>query len=239
MEDENTANGSSPKIFASLEPIIEESLLEDTWKNSMPNYMAVAPSTPISIIPTTTEDWDAFFAAPPPPSPKRLRISNDILASMDGSFEGEIALSSDNLKQNIIHIYPGQDIVEKIMSFCKEGHRVATVLSADAEATVSSATLRGPASEVALEGRFEILSLTGRFVASECESAGNGGAGGRLHLTVSMVLQDAKVIGGTVVGPLMAATRMHVVIGTLDPVPYKPKAEINLNITPPSSSSSS
>ena len=82
MEDENTTNGSSPQIFASLEPIIEESLLEDTWKNSMPNYMAVAPSTPISILPTTTEDWDAFFDAPPPPSPKRLRTSIDILASM-------------------------------------------------------------------------------------------------------------------------------------------------------------
>ena len=58
-----------------------------------------------------------------------------------------------------------QDIVEKIMSFCKEGHRVATVLRADAEATVSSATLRGPASEVALEvikGQIKLMNCLGK-----------------------------------------------------------------------------
>jgi hypothetical protein len=67
-----------------------------------------------------------------------------------------------------------------------------------------------------LQGRFEILSLAGSYVPSE-KSGLSGRTGG---LTVSLAGPDGRVLGGSVAGPLPAASpvqvpllhRMHIFI---------------------------
>ncbi|XP_038882296.1 AT-hook motif nuclear-localized protein 1-like [Benincasa hispida] len=227
-DDQNKINETSPQFKAPL-----ESIMEDRPLSSMAADLTSAiPAIPISVVPAAT----ARRRRGRPASPRRPRTTNPILASLGG-----IAMSGHNLRPHRITIYRAQNIVDKIVAFCKEGHQGAIVLSASGGAVISSVTLRGTKSqdEISLEGSFEILSLTGRFIESESESASE--VRGRLHLTTSLVLQDMSVIGGIITGPLIAASRMSILMGTIDPITSNnPQADMiplatNLNITEPSS----
>ncbi|CAK9320137.1 unnamed protein product [Citrullus colocynthis] len=219
--DQNRINNTSPLFKAPLEPIMED----ETLSSMAPHLTVAIPAIPISTVPATARPRGRSRAT----SPRRPRTTNPILAPIRG-----IAMSGQNLKPHRITIYRAQDVVEKIVAFCK-GHRGAVVLSASGNAIISSVTLRGSNSplEITLEGRFEILSLAGRFIENETE--------GRLHLTISLVLQDMSVIGGIITGPLIAASAMNILMGTFNPPTSNPQADIiplatNLNISEPSSS---
>ncbi|CAA6655607.1 unnamed protein product [Spirodela intermedia] len=82
--------------------------------------------------------------------------------------------------------------------------RAVCILSASG--VVSTVTLRQPASSggtVTYEGRFEILGLSGSFLVTD-EGGGSRSRSGSLSISLSS--PDGRVIGGGVVGLLIAAT---------------------------------
>ncbi|CAA7390921.1 unnamed protein product [Spirodela intermedia] len=113
---------------------------------------------------------------------------------------------------HIITISAGEDIASKIMSFSQQGPRAVCILSASG--VVSTVTLRQPASSggtVTYEGRFEILGLSGSFLVTD-EGGGSRSRSGSLSISLSS--PDGRVIGGGVVGLLIAATPVQVIVGS-------------------------
>ncbi|XP_061371532.1 AT-hook motif nuclear-localized protein 7-like [Gastrolobium bilobum] len=110
---------------------------------------------------------------------------------------------------HIIHVATGEDIGTKIMAYCQQGLRSVGILSGTG--VVSTATLRRPSAPggtVTYEGRFEMLSLSGSFLLTERE--------GLLHriggISISFAGPDGRVIGGGIVGLLIAASPVQVVV---------------------------
>ncbi|EOY33585.1 AT hook motif DNA-binding family protein [Theobroma cacao] len=103
---------------------------------------------------------------------------------------------------HVLSVFPGEDLVSKIGSFCVTGPRSVCVLTASG--AVSSVTLHKPGTpvgSVTYEGWFEILTLAGSSVVS-------GELGTRRRnglLSVSLANNHGQVFGGTVAGPLVAA----------------------------------
>ncbi|KAE8712223.1 Detected protein of unknown function [Hibiscus syriacus] len=103
---------------------------------------------------------------------------------------------------HVLPVYKGEDLVDKIVSFCARA--CCSVCVPTASGAVSSVTLCAPdssAGTLTYEGRFEILTLTGSSVVS-------GEVGTRRKtglLSVSLANPHGKVLGGSVEGPLIAA----------------------------------
>lgn len=56
------------------------------------------------------------------------------------------------------------------------------------------------------QGRFEIITLSGSFLNYEV----NGSINRSGNLSVSLAGPDGRIVGGSVVGPLVAATQVQV-----------------------------
>ncbi|KAB5557813.1 hypothetical protein DKX38_008722 [Salix brachista] len=108
--------------------------------------------------------------------------------------------SPNALRSHVIEISNGADIVESVSIYARKRGRGVCVLSGSG--TVANVTLRQPASPagsvLTLHGRFEILSLTGTVLPPPAPP----GAGG---LSIFLSGGQGQVVGGNVVGPLMAA----------------------------------
>jgi predicted DNA-binding protein with PD1-like motif len=93
----------------------------------------------------------------------------------------------------------GSDIQESITNFATKKQRGVCILSGSG--TVTNVTLKqpaSPASVVSLQGRFEILSLSGSILPPPAPPAASG-------LTIYLAGGQGQVVGGSVVGPLIAA----------------------------------
>ncbi|KAL8200860.1 hypothetical protein R6Q57_012199 [Mikania cordata] len=116
-----------------------------------------------------------------------------------------------NFTPHIINVNAGEDVTMKVISFSQKGPRAICILSANG--VISSVTLRQPNSSggtLTYEGRFEILSLAGSFMPSE-----NGGTRNRSGgMSVSLASPDGRVVGGGVVGLLVAASPVQIVVGS-------------------------
>ncbi|CAL9046656.1 unnamed protein product [Musa banksii] len=116
-----------------------------------------------------------------------------------------------NFMPHVVTIATGEDIAARILSFSQKGTRSICILSANG--AVSNVTIRQPGSSggtLTYEGRFEILSLSGSFTTTE-----NGGVRSRTGgISVSLAGPDGRVIGGGVVGLLLAASPIQVVVGS-------------------------
>lgn len=107
--------------------------------------------------------------------------------------------SANTLRTHVMEVAGGCDISESITAFARRRQRGVCVLSG--AGTVTNVTLRQPASQgavVALHGRFEILSLSGSFLPPPAPPEATG-------LTVYLAGGQGQVVGGSVVGALMAA----------------------------------
>lgn len=108
--------------------------------------------------------------------------------------------SPNALRSHVIEISNGADIVESVSTYARKRGRGVCVLSGSG--TVANVTLRQPASPagsvLTLHGRFEILSLSGTVLPPPAPP----GAGG---LSIFLSGGQGQVVGGNVVGPLMAA----------------------------------
>ncbi|KAI0489125.1 AT-hook motif nuclear-localized protein 22 [Dendrobium catenatum] len=107
--------------------------------------------------------------------------------------------SANALRSHVMEIAGGCDIVDSLAAFARRRQRGVCVLSGSG--TVTNVKLRQPGSStavVSLHGRFEILSLSGSFLPPPAPPAATG-------LTVYLAGGQGQVVGGSVVGPLIAS----------------------------------
>ncbi|KAG8369308.1 hypothetical protein BUALT_Bualt15G0137800 [Buddleja alternifolia] len=102
------------------------------------------------------------------------------------------------LRSHVLEVAAGNDIIESVSVYARRRGRGLCVLSGSG--TVVNVTLRQPAGGhvVTLQGRFEILSLSGTVLPPPAPP----GAGG---LSIFLCGGQGQVVGGSVVGPLMAS----------------------------------
>ncbi|XP_022730615.1 AT-hook motif nuclear-localized protein 11-like [Durio zibethinus] len=118
------------------------------------------------------------------------------------SVGGYMDTAGGSFNPHVLLVYAGEDLVNKIASFCARASRSVCILTASG--AVSSVTLCKPGTStgtLTYEGRFEILSLTGSSVVS-------GEVGSRRKtglLSVSLANSHGQVFGGSIAGPLIAA----------------------------------
>ncbi|XP_076905691.1 AT-hook motif nuclear-localized protein 1-like [Bidens hawaiensis] len=138
---------------------------------------------------------------PQPPPHKEIEPLGDWVSSSVGA----------NFMSHIINVETGEDVTMKVLSFSQQGPRAICILSANG--VISSVTLRQPDSSggtLTYEGRFEILSLAGSFIPSESGGIRNRSGG----MSVSLSSADGRVVGGSVVGLLVAASPVQIIIGS-------------------------
>ncbi|GER32017.1 AT hook motif DNA-binding family protein [Striga asiatica] len=105
--------------------------------------------------------------------------------------------SPNALRSHVLEVAHGRDVADAVAAYARRRGRGVCVLSGGG--TVADVTLRQPAgSAVTLHGRFEILSLTGTVLPPPAPP----GAGG---LSIFLSGGQGQVVGGGVVGPLMAS----------------------------------
>ncbi|KAG1360741.1 AT-hook motif nuclear-localized protein 24 [Cocos nucifera] len=107
--------------------------------------------------------------------------------------------SANALRSHVMEIASGCDITESVATFARRRQRGVCILGGSG--TVTNVTLRQPAtpgSVVALHGRFEILSLSGSFLPPPAPPAATG-------LTIYLAGGQGQVVGGSVVGALIAS----------------------------------
>ncbi|KAF5183214.1 At-hook motif nuclear-localized protein [Thalictrum thalictroides] len=108
--------------------------------------------------------------------------------------------SPNALRSHVLEVSSGADIMECVSNYARRRGRGVCILSGGG--TVVNVTLRQPATPsggvVTLHGRFEILSLSGTVLPPPAPP----GAGG---LTIFLSGGQGQIVGGSVVGPLMAS----------------------------------
>ena len=123
--------------------------------------------------------------------------------------------SPNALRSHVLEISSGSDITECIGTFANRRHRGVSVLSGSG--IVNNVTLRQPAAPggvITLHGRFEILSLSGAFLPAPSPPGATG-------LTVYLAGGQGQVVGGTVVGPLVASGPVMVIAATFTNATYE------------------
>ncbi|XP_027189913.1 AT-hook motif nuclear-localized protein 20-like [Cicer arietinum] len=109
----------------------------------------------------------------------------------------------------------GADIAESVAQFARKRQRGVCVLSGSG--SVANVTLRQPSAPgavVALHGRFEILSLTGTFLPGPAPPGSTG-------LTVYLAGGQGQVVGGCVVGTLVAVGPVMLISATFTNATYE------------------
>ncbi|KAJ6799126.1 DNA-binding protein [Iris pallida] len=114
---------------------------------------------------------------------------------------------ADALRSHVLQIASGADIVGAVASFARRRQRGVSVLSGSGAVDGTSFRQPGGGDAVALRGRFEILSLSGAFLPSPATAAASG-------MTVYLCGGEGQVVGGNVVGELVASGPVMVVAAT-------------------------
>ncbi|KAL2317183.1 hypothetical protein Fmac_031059 [Flemingia macrophylla] len=123
--------------------------------------------------------------------------------------------SPNALRSHILEICSGSDVADCIATFATRRHRGVSVLSGSGVVTnVSLRQPAAPAGVINLQGRFEILSLSGAFLPAPSPPEATG-------LTVYLAGGQGQVVGGCVVGPLVAAGPVMVVAATFANATYE------------------
>lgn len=122
--------------------------------------------------------------------------------------------SPNALRSHIMEVAGGTDVADCIAQFARRRQRGVCVLSGNG--SVANVTLRQPSSPgaVVLQGRFEILSLTGAFLPGPAPPGSTG-------LTVYLAGGQGQVVGGSVVGPLIAAGPVMIIAATFSNATYE------------------
>ncbi|KAI5649425.1 hypothetical protein M9H77_35430 [Catharanthus roseus] len=123
--------------------------------------------------------------------------------------------SPNALRSHVLEVSGGSDVAESIAVFARKRQRGVCVLSGSG--SVANVTLRQPAAPgavVALHGRFEILSLSGAFLPGPAPPGSTG-------LTVYLAGGQGQVVGGSVVGSLVAAGPVLIIAATFANATYE------------------
>ncbi|KAM0919978.1 hypothetical protein ACQ4PT_007856 [Festuca glaucescens] len=124
--------------------------------------------------------------------------------------------SPNAMRSHVLEIASGADIVDAIAAFSRRRQRGVSVLSGSG--AVTNVTLRQPtgagAAAVALRGRFEILSLSGAFLPAPAPPGATG-------LAVYLAGGQGQVVGGSVMGELIASGPVMVIAATFGNATYE------------------
>ncbi|KAI4338629.1 hypothetical protein MLD38_023664 [Melastoma candidum] len=123
--------------------------------------------------------------------------------------------SPNALRSHVMEIANGADVAESMAQFARRRQRGVCVLSGSG--TVTNVTLRqstAPGTVMALHGRFEILSLTGTFLPGPSPPGSTG-------LIIYLAGGQGQVVGGSVVGPLVASGPVMVIAATFSNATYE------------------
>ncbi|PKA61136.1 Putative DNA-binding protein ESCAROLA [Apostasia shenzhenica] len=123
--------------------------------------------------------------------------------------------SPNALRSHVMEIPSGCDVSESLAGFAGRRQRGVCILSGSG--TVADVTLRQPGSAtavVSLHGRFEILSLSGSFLPPPAPPAASG-------LTVYLAGGQGQVVGGSVVGSLIASGPVLVMAASFSNAAYE------------------
>ncbi|XP_028220484.1 AT-hook motif nuclear-localized protein 20-like [Glycine soja] len=123
--------------------------------------------------------------------------------------------SPNTLRSHVMEVTGGADVAESVAQFARRRQRGVCVLSGSG--SVANVTLRQPSAPgavVALHGRFEILSLTGTFLPGPAPPGSTG-------LTVYLTGGQGQIVGGSVVGSLVAAGPVMVIAATFANATYE------------------
>ncbi|KAH7833860.1 hypothetical protein Vadar_010517 [Vaccinium darrowii] len=123
--------------------------------------------------------------------------------------------SANTLRAHILEIGNGCDVYDSVATYARRRQRGICVLSGGG--TVTNVRLRQPAAAgavVTLHGRFEILSLTGSFLPPPAPP-------GATSLTIFLAGGQGQVVGGNVVGELIAAGPVIVIAASFTNVAYE------------------
>ncbi|CAN1332471.1 AT-hook motif nuclear-localized protein 24 [Linum perenne] len=123
--------------------------------------------------------------------------------------------SANALRSHVMEIANSADIIDSVSTFARRRQRGVCILSGTG--TVNNVTLRQPASPgsvVTLHGRFEILSLSGSFLPPPAPPAASG-------LTIYLAGGQGQVVGGSVVGPLLASGPVVVMAASFGNAAYE------------------
>ncbi|KAL4277987.1 hypothetical protein GQ457_03G021470 [Hibiscus cannabinus] len=123
--------------------------------------------------------------------------------------------SANTLRAHILEIGNGCDVFDCIANYARRRQRGVCILSGSG--TVTNVTIRQPSAAgavVTLHGRFEILSLSGSFLPPPAPP-------GATSLTIFLAGGQGQVVGGSVVGELMAAGPVIVIASSFTNVAYE------------------
>ncbi|GMH08516.1 hypothetical protein Nepgr_010356 [Nepenthes gracilis] len=125
--------------------------------------------------------------------------------------------SPNTLRSHVLEVASGADVAESIAQYARRRQRGVTVLSG--YGSVANVNLRQPSTTpggpvVALHGRYEVLTLTGTFLPPPAPPSITG-------LTVCLAGGQGQVVGGTVVGPMVAAGPVTVIAATFSNATYE------------------
>ncbi|KAH6777664.1 AT-hook motif nuclear-localized protein 20 [Perilla frutescens var. hirtella] len=123
--------------------------------------------------------------------------------------------SPNALRSHVLEIGSGSDVYECLAAFVRRRRCGVSVVSGSG--VVKDVTLRQPAAPdgvISLQGRFEILSLSGTFLPEPSPP-------GATRLTVFLAGGQGQVVGGAVVGALMASVPVTVIAATFTNAVYE------------------
>ncbi|KAL3829584.1 hypothetical protein ACJIZ3_018386 [Penstemon smallii] len=186
-EDEQSGNSNTPRGNLKRDR-------EDNY-DMLPTITSSAPTTNNSegkeIVPTSGDHHGEGNRRPRGrPAGSKNKPKPPIIITRD---------SANALRSHVMEVASGCDIQESISTFATRRQRGVCILSGSG--TVTNVTLRqptAPGAVVTLHGRFEILSLSGSFLPPPAPPAASG-------LTIYLSGGQGQVVGGTVVGQLLAS----------------------------------
>ncbi|EPS65599.1 hypothetical protein M569_09178, partial [Genlisea aurea] len=123
--------------------------------------------------------------------------------------------SANTLRAHILEVGVGCDVYEAVATYARKRQRGICVLSATGQ--VNNVSLRQPSaagSVLTLRGCFEILSLTGSFLPPPAPP-------GATSLTIYLAGGQGQVVGGNVVGALIASGPVIIIAASFTNVAYE------------------
>ncbi|VFR02237.1 unnamed protein product [Cuscuta campestris] len=124
--------------------------------------------------------------------------------------------SANALRTHVMEVADGCDVMESVASFARRRQRGVCIMSGTG--SINNVTLRQPGSPpgavVTLRGRFEILSLSGSFLPPPAPPAATG-------LTIYLSGGQGQVVGGSVVGTLIASGPVMIMAASFSNAAYE------------------
>ncbi|KAL6649653.1 hypothetical protein ACP70R_013877 [Stipagrostis hirtigluma subsp. patula] len=168
---------------------------------------------------TTSSNNDEDDASPPPAAAGAGRRPRGRPPGSKNKPKPPVVVTRESpnaMRSHVLEIASGADIVDAIAAFSRRRQRGVSVLSGSG--AVTNVTLRQPAgagaAAVALRGRFEILSMSGAFLPAPAPPGATG-------LAVYLAGGQGQVVGGSVMGELVASGPVMVIAATFGNATYE------------------